>query len=209
MRPYLLLLSGLLACKGPVRGEIDGQTVEIGSVLFLQETQYYETGDGEIQVWLTGVEDACQVMEGYTEDLRETADAGDRAALWQDTMPEDFWAITLLLRVDDPRGDLEDLELAGTDWGQPTTGADEVQGLIMHYEEWLDEDFYQGTTTGQDYMSQFFTDNGTLTIRRNTPDEEISATFEARVVNAEGEEEGEVTMDFTAPRCRGLEKYFY
>lgn len=208
----LLLAACLLAASGcaPVKGELDGAPVDVQSVLFTQETRYYDNGDGEVQVWLAGLEDPCSLYEAYYEAEKEAVDAGDLADVWAAYMPEEFWFVRLTLRLEDPRSDQEGTVLQGVDWNESVTDALEVQGDLYHYVDHLDEDFFLGLTDAKPYRDHYASDRGELEVTGHEVDESLAGVFHTTAYDAaDGEEEDEIRIRFRADRCRGVEKYLY
>lgn len=197
-------------CGGSaLRGKVDGDRVPVVDAFFVEDSRYFSSTDGLIGVTLSSVKQACEVGEAFWEDAEDETDPAELADLWEESFPADFWQIDLLIRVDDPGDDLGGVEYGGVDWDDYPSDDDEVTGVLTHYVELLDEDWFAGTYDDtSDYFDFWYTHEGDLKITGHKPGERIAGVFDTIAAETDdGDEVGEIQIRFRAERCRGMEDF--
>ena len=206
------------ACGGggaSISGEVDGGEVALRSGYFAQDAGAFEGGDGVILVVLSSIDDICAADTDFRSQAEDAADPSELGALWQQTFPPDFWNVQLVLRAADPSEPQAKKTLIGIGWDAAIDQDDRAYGTLTHYTAGLDEAYWSAASAGADdssegYFEEWYTDGGTLEIRRHKPDEKIAGTFPTSVVApADGEDAGEIEISFRVERCVEAERFLF
>jgi hypothetical protein len=213
------LAAGVLVagCGGSsVKGEIDGQFIDIQSGYFAQEDNVdAESGDGAIIVTLSSLEDTCASDAQNSADADEVDDASDLADSWKESFPEDFWTVRLVVQVTDPGDPLKDEVFDGVAWDEVPTEDGEVTGTIIHFTAFLDEEYWNSVLGGpgvdlEDYFEAWYTDGGDLEITGHTVDEFIKGRFTTEAATTDdGDTSGQLEIKFAVDRCTEMERYLF
>jgi hypothetical protein len=208
MRNAILVTLLMTGCGSRIKGTIDGEKVDIQSAFFVQfEDLFSDTGDGVIAVYLASIEDGCDVFTDIYEDLDFIQQPEEAADAWADAFPEEWWSVQLVLQVSDPTDeeDVEAGEYEGVDWDEPLEDDEEVAGVISHYTDHLDAQYFSELSMRD--LDQYFTDGGDLAVSRFTSEDTIRGRFETTVVDDQGDDEGEITIHFDAIWCDDLQDF--
>ncbi len=212
MSRFSILAAVLLAACGgtSVQGEIDGMSVPLDDAFFVQESGYFENGDDLVHVVMGGAGgDMCEryaELEELYEDIEDDDDLDELTDWWAENLPEEFWQVDITLRLDDL--DEPDQELDGVSWGEGLGEDGEAYASFVHFLQPIDDDYWDNGDE-DDYYENFATDGGDLELTGYSEGERISGRFQADVVDDEGDEEGEVQINFSASRCTDVEKYYF
>ena len=193
-------------------GEIDGDAPKLRNAYFIQEDNYYEGGDSQIAIIVSDLDDPCVVDELLQADLEDAGnDAGDLEEAWESNVPEDFWEFLLVVRVGDADDDLSKSVLEGVAWDEVTEKDEQVYGIITHYVDHLDEEYWLGYFNDlDDYGKFWYSDGGDLEIDKHKPGEMIKGRFISEAADPnDGDNEGDFTVDFKAERCKPMERYYF
>lgn len=217
MTRTLLLLTGLAlttACT-TVSGEIDGENPSGGQAFFIQEDEAYGE-DGQIQVYLTDVpDDACEAFANFYDDYNEgvgNLSVDDVVEAYTDNLPESYWLTVLTFRVDDVRDEQGGLDFKGVDWDEPLEDDDEMHVRTTFQERFPDEDDFELAdiwNNDYDFYESWRSDEGTAKVGGHTPSESISGRYEGYFVDDDGDDVGEMSLRFSAQRCRPVENEIY
>jgi len=209
MRSALFFSLLAVGCGSRIKGEIDGEKIDIQSAFFVQlEEVDTDSGDGLIVVYLTSIEDGCDVAVSYSEDLLSVRQPEDEADAWADAFPEEWWSLSLIIRVSDP-GDEEDVEggeYEGIDWDEELEDDEEVQGLIAHYTDHLDSQYFSGQSQAD--VDYYYSDGGEMSVSKFSDEDAIKGSFETTAVDDQGDDEGEITIHFNATWCDDLQDLY-
>ncbi|MCB9758675.1 MAG: hypothetical protein H6739_02445 [Alphaproteobacteria bacterium] len=207
MRLSLLLLALATGCNA-VSGDVDGDPVDIDDAFYIEDDNAFGD-DGLIQVFLLGIPDACAVTAEFLDDFDDADSPSERADAWKDNFPEEFWEFQVWIRVDDVDDELAGQELDGIDWDDALESDDEVGILARRYHDHPDDESFSwwGAFTGDatDYYETYRSDDGDAKISGHSPGESIRGSFGTTMVDADGDDEGEITLRFSAQRCRDVE----
>ena len=206
----LSVLAASTACSS-VNGTVDGETTPITSTYMLQDDDYFGN-DGVILLVLSGGGLNCEQMDNLLEELEDADDNDEKADLWADYLPQDFWEWRITLRVDDVDDDLGGDEIEGTEWTDLVNEDDQLSAMAIHYTDWPDDDSFSwwGWVTGDatDYYEVYRSDEGVARISGHNPNESIRGSFETEMVDGDGDDEGEVSINFSTSRCSPLESHY-
>lgn len=211
MRFPLPLLALCLGCTH-VYGTIDGEEVPVSSTFYAESERYFGN-DGLIVVYLGYAEGGCEMMSAFLEDMDDADGGSERVDVWEEYMPEDFWDIRLMIRVDDPDDEMAGVQLDGADWDTILGDDDEISVTARHYTDYPTENSFTwwGWVTGEvaDYYDTYVSDDGEGEINAYDPGAHIRGSFSTEMVDEDGDSEGEVTYNFSANRCRDIEDYVF
>ena len=200
----MLNILALIACNS-VRGAVDGDDVPALPTAFFVEDDEYFGNDGIIRVFLSSTDLGCEGYDDLFEDLDDEAqqlDVEGYSEVWRERLPEDFWEVNLTFRVSDTDDKQSSVDFDAQDWDDGLGEDDEAKFLLTHFTDYPGDTWSTVTPDSQSYTN----DGGTVSIRRHTPNELISGTFDAEVVDAsDGDDEGEVRINFSASRCSAME----
>ena len=195
----------LFACNS-VSGDIDTYKVNINTAVFVEDEEAYGN-DGSIQILLASHGLSCEEWYDFTDDFWDQVQAldfEDAEDEWKEALPEDFWELTIVMRVDDIDQKQRGLEYTGVDWDDPIADDDEAKIHVSHYTDYPDAD-----DIFDDIADHYVSDEGILQVTGHSPGEHIKGNFKTTVKDLDGDTEGEITVRFNADRCEQLEKFYY
>ncbi|MCB9794191.1 MAG: hypothetical protein H6741_15860 [Alphaproteobacteria bacterium] len=213
MRATLLALglTALTACT-QISGTIDGEEVDYLHGAYVEDDNYFGD-DGLILIYLAQFEEPCAVYTEFLDDFNDADSPQERAEAWQDNLPEEFWELQIWLRVDDVDAELGGAEFSGVDWDDAVEEDDEAAILGRRYKDHPSEGSFAwwGGFTGEstDWFETYRSDDGQVKVQGHDPGESIRGRYDTRMVDADGDQEGEVTVRFNAQRCRDAEDYIF
>ncbi len=200
----MLNILALLACNS-VRGSVDGDNVPSLPTAFFVEDDEYFGNDGVIRVFLSSADLGCEGYDDLYEDLDDEAqqlDVEGYADVWRDRLPEDFWEINVIFRVNDIDDKQSSVDFDAQDWDDGLGEDDEASFFITHFTDYPGDTWTTVTPDSKSYSN----DRGTVSVRRHKPGDFISGFFDAEVVDAgDGDSEGEARVNFSASRCSAME----
>jgi hypothetical protein len=211
MPATLMLAAGCLGGGTSIKGEIDGDEPVLVDGYFGQEDEIDpDTGDGLVILTLSDVPGACEAATLVWDEIEDAQNASDLEEAWEANLPEDFWEMTIVLRVSDPGDDQSGLLFEGVGWDEFLEKDEEAYATINHYKQHLDEDYWNGVADPTDYIDSWFTDGGDLEIKKHVPNELLKGTFVTEAADpADGDNEGDIEVKFSVDRCQGMERYLF
>ncbi len=197
--------------KNKATGEIRGTEVSITDGFMVQGSGFDPaTGDGLVVVVLTDLHDACSTLSDLDGELEGASTAAARAQVWEASVPDDFWEITLTLRVSDPGDDLSKHAFDGVGWDELLEAPEQVYGVLTHYQQTLDEAYWNGLVDPAQYVESWFTDGGDLPVKKHRPSEFIRGRFVTEAVEISGgDRAGDIELKFDVDRCQGAERFYF
>lgn len=199
----------MLACAGSIRvsGEVGGEPVVLRGGYFTEEVGAYDNGDDRLSIAFTGYRDACDTTVAANQALTGASDPAEAGAAWAATLPEDFWRLDLTVRVADLADSLDGATFAGASWGaEPDAG--EVSGAVVHFRQPLDEAFFGGVKAPSEYLDDWSTDGGALTLEVSRGGDEIVGRFTADAADEiDGNNAGSVEVSFSVGSCDGAASF--
>ena len=211
---FLMLLIGVAhgttGCTNTVTGTIDGLSLPAMQSAFYIEAEDGYGEDGTLIVWLSTVPNACEVTETVLAGQAATDDPSELADLWSSHYPEDFWEVTVVIRAADIDDSAVGARLNGVPWDVDNGEAGDAFASFTHFLGAHDEDFWNGSGSYDRYQDLYYSDRGDLEIDIHSPGARIGGYFDADVTDwDDGDLQGEVSINFDAQRCRGVERVFF
>ncbi len=207
---YLLTAATIAGCGTRIKGEIDGEKLDIVSAFFVQgEEVYSESGDGVIRVLASSTEDFCDVLVEFFEDMEDVRQAEEMVSIWADAFPEDWWTMEVVIRVNDPTDaeDVEKGEYEGVDWDGYVEADEEAHAVFTHFTDHQDAQFF--AEGAEPDLDNYYSDDGDLTISSFQPEESLKGTFTTTAVDDQGDDEGEIEIKLNAIWCEDYQDLAY
>jgi hypothetical protein len=199
-----LVLLAALGCNS-VSGKIDENSVSINTSAMME----YEVdgGDDYIVVALAShgldCEEWADFYDDFNDKLFDDLDLEDAEDLWEETLPEDFWQVVIRLRADDVDDRADKVDWDPEDWDDGLSDDGDASIFASHTTEWWDKD-----EPLADISDDYRGDRGSLKIGSHKPSGKISGTYKTMMVDGDGDDEGQVTVRFSADHCSSLEDWF-
>ena len=199
-----LVLLAALGCNS-VSGKIDEHAVSVHTAAMME----YELdgADDYIVIAMASHGMDCEEWADFNDDFwDEVTDLDFEGAeeLWEEKLPEDWWQIIIRMRVDDVDDRADKVDYDPVDWDDGLSEDGDTKIFASHYTEWIDKDEYDTWGPDQDYAG----DEGSLKIKSHKPGGKISGTYKTMMVDDDGDDEGQVTVRFSADHCESLEDWF-
>jgi hypothetical protein len=234
MRPWMTLLPALmLACGQPqshqldepelepisIEGELDGERPELVDGFFVHATETWDDED-LIVVVLSSFEDSCEAMAELKEAQEDADEISDPetwaeawAEAWEEHMPDEFWQIEIVMRIEDDGDSLGGQELDGVAWDEDLEETGEAFAVVRNHHQPFDFEYVFDDADREDYYALYYSDRGELQIEEHDPNDSLSGTFSFEVVEIEEDEDnpdeaGEVEVHFEVERCSDSEDYY-
>lgn len=186
-----------IACGGTsATGTVDGSSVQVTDAWFVEDAAAWEP-EGRLRVFL-GPADGCASHAGYLADVADDATSTDQTASWSAWYPSEFWWIGLDMRtssLDEP-----ETTLTGST-GDALDAAGQFAGAVEHNLKRRDEGYWESTTPDTEYVLDYRTDGGSLSIERYERQDTLHGRAETNVVTLEGAAAGSVVLQFAAAHC--------
>ena len=203
----IILAASATAGCNTVDGKVDGMTVPVRGGFFVQEKG--GAGDDDLLiVFATNVERPCDTTGELMDALDDADDADEAADAWAELLPEDFWEVRIVMRLDDVNRNLSGVTLSGVSWDEGLSEDGEAYAGITHYSGHVTEDVFMGQDTAD--VETWFSDGGDLKINQHTPGDRIQGNFETFAADPhDGAEAGVIRVRFDGQRCHEVEREMF
>lgn len=159
-----------------------------------------------VQIVLTTQPDSCATDTAFEAAVDRSSAPAAQAATWADSYPDDHWRVYLYLRVSDASKDLTGTELVGLPWNEEFSLPDQAYASLLHFHTPFDEPYYSLETAFEDYVHEWFSDDGRVTLTEHVADTSIAGTFPTVASDvSNGLHVGELLIDFDVPHCAALQ----
>ncbi len=188
----------LMACTTTsINGLVDGQEIAAHVSMFIEQPDVLEDDD-LVTVVLSTIPNACRVYEYYLDLYADNPTWRGHAIAWQKAFPDDFWEVSLIVRVASLSPELAGTDIVGVraldDLVDPST----LYGEVTHFIDHPDPD----DPTENGYYDPYLTDGGLLSVTKAETGLRFKGDFTTRIVDADrGAPKGDVEMQFDASVC--------
>lgn len=187
-----------------VKGTLGGDEVIVNTAMFSEHPAAFGS-DGLIFVVLTALPNACADYAYYQQQAEALSDPEELAALWANTFPADFWEVVVVARVPDPAVSLVGQQYIGLDWYELLDIRSRFFARFTHNRALRDGAWFDGEGPTADYLDEFLSHQGTLTIQDHEPGVRLRGVVDTLVVDTETvEPQGVVQVRFDADFCNGI-----
>jgi hypothetical protein len=191
----MLWLSGCETTR--VEGLLDGVEIEHAVSMFVEEVDVL--GDDDLlTVVVSTIPNACRVYEYYLDLYADNPTWRGHSIAWQKALPDEFWEISLYVRVPSIDATLEGAQFNGIPADAELLDSSTVTAELSHFLDHPDPD----NPAENGYYDPYLSDGGLLEVARAESGVRVKGTFTTRVVAADrGTPSGDLEIDFDASPC--------
>lgn len=191
-----------------VTGTAGGDSFSLMSGFFVQQDDYYGDGEGQLLIVMGSSSDMCSRVEGVRDALEDADDASELESAWVDNMESNFWEVWVAVHVDSVGDSYANTTFDGS-YDGGTSESEESSWAVSHYRDYLDEDYWSGDDSWDQYYDRWYSQGGEVRIGSHDVDQRIVGQLEGDLMTPEGDEDGSVTITFNVERCDGAEREIY